>query len=323
MKPVRPAKPSDPLSYRLKPAENGRAGWDWRADFSAMASPCQLLLQGVERSIAEQLARLACAEVHRIEVKYSRYRDANLMATLNKSQGAVVSIDDETWALLAFADQAYRLSDGLFDISSGILGRIWHFDGSARLPEQSAIDALLPLINWPAVHCWQAADGGQFFRMPAGMALDFGGLAKEYAADRALAAMASSGLPGLGPLLVNLGGDIATNGILFPEHSWQVGVEPGTLAGNGGQIAAFCLTLPSGGLATSGDARKFLKKDNRVYGHILNPKTGWPVAGGPRSVSVCANTCLESGLLSTLALLQGAEAEAFLAVQGRQYWLQW
>jgi thiamine biosynthesis lipoprotein len=320
---MKPIKPLAPLSYRLKPAEQGRAGLDWRADFLAMASPCQLLIQGVEQPIAEQLARLACAEVQRIEAKYSRYRDTNLMATLNKSAGVVVSIDYETWALLAFADQAYRLSDGLFDVTSGILGRVWHFDGSARLPEQSSIDALLPLINWPAVHCWQASDGGQFFQMPAGMALDFGGFAKEYAADRALAAMASSGLPGLGPLLVNLGGDMATNGVLFPEHQWHVGVEPGILAGNGGQMAAFLLTLSSGGLATSGDARKFLKKDDRVYGHILNPKTGWPVAGGPRSVSICANTCLESGLLSTLALLQGQEAETFLAGQGRQYWLQW
>ncbi|MDO7644545.1 MAG: FAD:protein FMN transferase [Reinekea forsetii] len=316
-------KPESAHGYRLKAAEQGRSELEWVVEFAAMASPCQILLHGVNRPTAERLAALACTEVHRIEQKYSRYRTANSMATLNHSAGGVVSIDTETMALLAFADQAYQLSDGLFDISSGILGRVWHFDGSARLPEQSAIDALLPLIDWPAVRYWHNADGTQAFQMPAGMALDFGGLGKEYAADRALAAMSQSGLPGLGPMLVNLGGDIATNGVLFPEHSWQIGVEPGTLGGNGGKIAAFCLTLPSGALATSGDARKFMKKEARIYGHILNPKTGWPVAGGPRSVSVCANTCLESGLLSTLALLQGSQAADFLDQQGRQYWLQW
>jgi len=84
-----------------------------------------------------------------------------------------------------------------------------------------------------------------------------------------------------------------------------------------------CLRIPAGALATSGDARKYRKNADIVYGHILHPKTGWPVAGSPRSVSVYSNTCLESGLLSTLAMLQGAGIDSFLKSQNRQYWLQW
>ena len=56
-------------------------------------------------------------------------------------------------------------------------------------------------------------------------------------------------------------------------------------------------------------------------GHILNPKTGWPVAGAPGSVTVVAPTCLEAGTLSTLAYLQGTGARDFLEAQGVQYWI--
>jgi len=54
------------------------------------------------------------------------------MATVNNNMGVFVSIDNKTLAVLAFADQAYQLSDGLFDISLGILGRVWHLVGSVR-----------------------------------------------------------------------------------------------------------------------------------------------------------------------------------------------
>jgi thiamine biosynthesis lipoprotein len=81
------------------------------------------------------------------------------------------------------------------------------------------------------------------------------------------------------------------------------------------------LELERGALATSGDSRRFLIKDGVRYGHILNPRTGWPVANSPRSVTVAASSCTEAGLLSTLALLQGAGAKQYLEEQGVRYWL--
>ncbi|HUY84507.1 MAG TPA: FAD:protein FMN transferase [Steroidobacteraceae bacterium] len=72
---------------------------------------------------------------------------------------------------------------------------------------------------------------------------------------------------------------------------------------------------------TSGDARRFLLKDGRRYGHILDPHTGWPVRDAPRSVTVAAASCTEAGLLSTLAMLRGPGAETFLEQQGAQHWV--
>ena len=80
------------------------------------------------------------------------------------------------------------------------------------------------------------------------------------------------------------------------------------------------IDLTVGAHATSGDSRRFLLKDGKRYCHVLDPRSGWPVVGAPRSVTVAAANCTEAGMLATLALLQGAEAEAFLEAQGAQFW---
>jgi thiamine biosynthesis lipoprotein len=81
------------------------------------------------------------------------------------------------------------------------------------------------------------------------------------------------------------------------------------------------LDLEHGALATSGDSRRYLLRAGVRYGHILHPRTGWPVPGAPRSVSVAASSCTEAGLLATMALLQGSRAQAFLDDEGVRYWL--
>jgi thiamine biosynthesis lipoprotein len=83
---------------------------------------------------------------------------------------------------------------------------------------------------------------------------------------------------------------------------------------------ALRIEIARGGLATSGDARRFLEKDGKRYSHILDPHTGWPVEGAPRSVTVAADTCTQAGMLATFALLNGRDAEAFLARQGVRHW---
>jgi thiamine biosynthesis lipoprotein len=81
------------------------------------------------------------------------------------------------------------------------------------------------------------------------------------------------------------------------------------------------LHLTTGALATSGDARRFLRRAGIRYPHILNPRTGWPVMSAPRSVTVLGDTCTEAGLLATLAMLHGNRAEAFLAGEGVRHWV--
>jgi len=285
-----------------------REGGLLAASFMAMASPCELLLPSMDRMAAWELGMLVAREAWRVEQKYSRYRDDSILAWIHRNRGAEIEVDEETTSLLNFASQCFELTEGLFDITSGILRRAWKFDGSSRIPEPAAVARLLVSVGFAKLH-WQAPH----LLLPAGMELDFGGFGKEYAVDRAydmLAACRSA------PFLINFGGDLRANGSR-PQGPWQVGVErPGT-----DQEAAMVLELEHGALATSGDSRRFLLKDGVRYGHILDPHTGWPVPDSPRSVTVAASSCTEAGLISTLALLHGSEAEAFLEEQAVRYWL--
>lgn len=275
--------------------------------FTAMASPCEVLVAGADLETARRLTRLAVGEARRIEQKFSRYRDDNIVAAINRAAGQPVAIDSEVHRLLAYADTCYKLSGGKFDITSGVLRRVWKFDGSDRVPAPGDVAALLPRVGWQKVR-WNE----QEIMLPVGMELDFGGIGKEYAVDRTLLLLTGTHP---GNLLVNFGGDLATNGALHGGREWTIGVEA-----PGGGVAKV-LKIRAGAMTTSGDARRFLIRDGVRYGHILDPRTGWPVPAAPRSVTVVGRSCLEAGTLSTLAILEGAGAEKFLQDQGVQYWI--
>ena len=73
-------------------------------------------------------------------------------------------------------------------------------------------------------------------------------------------------------------------------------------------------------VVTSGIYERYFIQDGKMYAHILDPRTGWPVEGAPRSVTVAVPTCTQAGMLATLALLKGGEAEAFLEAQAVPFW---
>jgi thiamine biosynthesis lipoprotein len=276
--------------------------------FTAMASPCEVLVPSMSRHAALAIGAVAAQEAWRIEKKFSRYRDDSVTAWIHRNRGIAIAVDEETAALMDFARQCFDLSEGLFDITSGVLRRVWRFDGSERIPDTAAVDALLPLIGFAKLQ-WNPPR----LLLPEGMELDFGGIGKEYAVDRAYELLAARNTI---PFLVNLGGDLRAN--RPPSHGpWQVGIErPDTE-----REPSLLLDLEHGALATSGDSRRYLLKDGVRYGHILHPGTGWPVPGAPRSVTVAASSCTEAGLLASMALLHGSRARAFLDDEGARYWV--
>lgn len=279
--------------------------------FSAMASPCELLIETDNRSVAQQCLDIASNEAHRIEHKFSRYRDDNIIHQINTGHGKAISVDDETAALLDYADSCYQLSDGLFDITSGILRQAWQFDGRHGIPQQRQIDQLLPSIGWSKID-WH----NPVIQLPAGMEIDMGGIGKEYAVDRVTSLLKNHTSVSI---LVNFGGDLAITHKRKNNDGWHIGVaDPDHQQHE--EKALHQYVLKQGAMATSGDAHRCIVDNGIRYGHILNPKTGWPETGSPRSVTVLANTCLEAGILSTLAILHGAGARQFLEEQHVPYW---
>ena len=278
------------------------------ATFSAMASPCELLLATADEALARQLGETVAAEAWRIERKYSRYRADSVVSMLNKGGSRPVDLDPETMLLLQFAARCHELSGGAFDITSGVLRRAWRFDGSGHFPAPAEVAALRERIGFGRLQLQ-----GNRLKVPAGMELDFGGIGKEYAVDRALALVVQKFD---GAALVNFGGDMAAS--RAPESGpWRVGVErPGQLGDT-----RLLLDFERGGLATSGDTHRFIEHEGRRYSHILDVRTGYPVEDPPRSVTVAASCCLEAGMISTLSMLKGAGAEEFLAQQGVTHWI--
>ncbi len=273
-----------------------------------MACPCEVLIDAADPAVAARAAIAACTEAWRVEHKFSRYRDGNIVHAINHAGGQPVTVDAETQRLLDFAAECYAASDGLFDVTSGVLRRVWRFDGSDRLPAPAAVREALEFVGWRRLK-WRAP----ILQMPSGMEIDFGGLGKEYAVDRAakLASEASGA-----PLLVNFGGDITATGARCDGSAWQVAIE--NPASN---LPPPRIALKAGGVTTSGDARRYLFKDGVRYGHILDPRDGWPVTDAPRSVTVLDATCSQAGFLSTLAILKGKGAERFLRKHKVDYWL--
>jgi thiamine biosynthesis lipoprotein len=273
--------------------------------FYAMASDCSAHLCGETAAKIEQLAAAAENEVRRIEARYSRYRRDSGLTRINMvaAAGGSIDIDPETAGLIAYAKACFAKSDGAFDITSGLLRKVWDFS-AARVPDQASIDAVLPFIGLDKI----TLSSGRLHFGKAGMELDFGGLGKEYAADRAAEVCI-----GLGARygFIDLGGDIRVIGSQPDGCPWRIGIRHPRDAD---KVVAE-ITLSQGALATSGDYERFLEVDSRRYCHILDPRTGWP-AQGLASVTVIADRCLVAGSLSTAAMLKGKDAPAWLQSLG-------
>ena len=297
-----------PVSVQRKRGKGAPAkAHAYRFEFGAMSSVCEIRLDdalGEGEPVLALAAEQAISEVRRIEVAFSRYRADSIVSRINAAAGGadVVGVDDETASLLNFAAQLHAMSDGLFDITSGVLRRVWDFK-AMRLPDEAALQRVLPLIGWSQVE-WT----GQTIRLPrAGMEIDFGGFGKEYAADRAMSVLHATGQR---HGYVNLGGDIRVLGPRADGSAWRFGIQHP----RDDEATIASVELREGALATSGDYDRYFEQAGRRYCHILDPHTGWPVTHWA-SVSVTAPACVAAGALTTIGMLKGASALEFLADQ--------
>jgi len=278
--------------------------------FSAMGSDCTLYLHA-EPAIAQTASDSAISEVLRIESTFSRYSQESYLARLNRvaANGGSIELDPETSALLDYAMMCYQRSDGLFDISSGLLRKAWNFS-SHQLPEQKQIDELLPYIGLDKIS-W--ASPVLTFNV-AGMEIDFGGIGKEYAADRVADVCNAMGITSG---LVDLGGDIRVIGPQPDGEPWTIHIRHPRNT----DTALKTIELGKGAIASSGDYERYMEIDGKRYCHILNPKTGWPVQE-LNSVSIVADQCLAAGSIATMAMLKGKEAIPWLHNLGvRHLWM--
>ncbi|MBD9356275.1 FAD:protein FMN transferase [Methylomonas sp. EbA] len=274
----------------------------YRREFKAMGTPCEIQLFAAGPATANAAVALAVADIQRLEARYSRYRADSFLSEINRvaALGGSITVDDETAKLLDYAMTCYEQSDGLFDVTSGILRRAWKFD-SGCLPAPALMVELLGKVGWEKVS-WQSP---VLSFSVQGMEIDFGGVVKEYAADCAATLCRNQGVT---RGVVNLGGDIRVIGPRGDGSPWRVGIRDPRRRGD----LLETLSVYEGAIASSGDYERCMVIDNVRYGHILNPKTGWPV-GHLAAVTVVGDFCVVAGSASTIAMLKQTDGVAWLS----------
>ena len=274
-----------------------------------MGGPARLVLNSKheQQLNLENIAKQVRTLLEALEARYSRYRAESIVSVINQRAGSGIftEVDPETQALLDLAGRLWDTSGGLFDITSGPLRQAWDFRaGGGADPAQ--IELTLPLVGWEQIE-WR----GSSIHLPTpGVEIDLGGLAKEYAVDSAISLMRNLKVTSA---MIELAGDVSTIGD-SNNTPWRVGIQDpeGT-----GSLCA--VQLSNAAIATSGNYARCIDFEGKQYGHLLNPKTGWPVEG-PTSVSVLDSHCLTAGAVATVACLYSEkDARAWLEHAARPW----
>ncbi|MEZ5276271.1 MAG: FAD:protein FMN transferase [Opitutaceae bacterium] len=297
----------------LRMATTPRAGVT-RIDFKAMGTNCMIQFVAGSEAQARSFGQAVVDWVGRFEARYSRFREDSLISRINAAAGrGWVTIDEETAALLQLCDQLYLTTGGVFDPTALPIIRLWYRSlgqPEPEIPSDEAVAAAMSRVGWLRVQ----READRIFLPEPGMAIDFGGFGKEYAVDQ-VAGIAEA--HGLSDVLVDFGHDVRVAGAPPGLPCWHIGLEDPFRPGQ----CWSSLGITGRGIATSGDYIRVFVRDGKRYGHIIDPRTGYPVSNGVRSVTVVSDSCLQSGILSTTAFILGpvegkAHIESTLGADG-------
>ncbi len=265
--------------------------------FFAMGTRCQVMFanSSLEQSrvFGEQLLNL----VADFEAKYSRFLDDSLISLINAAAGKDwVEVDEETDRIFSLCGDLFFFTRGAFDPTALPLIRLWNWKANPPVvPDEDAIRTARELVGWNKV---QRRRGAIFLTQP-GMALDLGGIGKEYAVDMTMALAAQFGIENV---LVDFGQDIRVQGKPPGRPAWHVGLENPR---NPGSCWA-SVAVTNHAVASSGDYLRHFVHQGRRYGHIIDPRTGYPVDHDCRPGRVVGPTFSVSGYLNTSGLHHGS-----------------
>jgi thiamine biosynthesis lipoprotein len=278
------------------PGRGRRDGDYWiRVHRQAMACRFEITLASEDAGWVPA-ARHALNEIDRIEDELSVFRDASAIADVNRrAANDAVEIGAAFFELLCQSAAIHCDTGGAFDITSTPLSRCWGFlQREGRLPSIEAIEAARALVGFDAVTLDRSRRTVRFNR--PGMALNLGAIGKGHALDCVGRQMRESGVrhallsAGRSSLLA-IGGR---------DGGWSVDV----VSPRAGDTPLARVWLRDAALGTSGAGEQFVEIDGTRYGHVIDPRTGWP-ASGVLSASVIASSAAAADALSTAFLVGG------------------
>jgi thiamine biosynthesis lipoprotein len=277
----------------------GRTGESFhQLTFTAMSTACTVKFRTANSNLARQLHDEILEWVAQFEAKYSRFIPDSLISRINAAAGDHwVEVDAETDAIFNLCQEMIFFTKGVFDPTSLPLIRLWNWKANPpAIPTEETISAARGIVGWRKI---QRRKGG-IFLPHKGMCLDLGGIGKEYAVDRVLTLCIHRGITNV---LVDFGQDVRAHGQPADKPAWHIGLDDAKNPGN-------CWTgvaVNNHAVATSGDYLRHFTADGRRFGHIIDPRTGWPVNNKVMAVSVIAPSCTLAGIISTSAFILGPQ----------------
>jgi thiamine biosynthesis lipoprotein len=267
-----------------------------RLAFHAMGTICRVQFRAPNTTESRGYEDALLNWVAQFEAKYSRFLADSLISRINAAAGEHwTDVDPETEQLIGLCHELFFLTRGSFDPTALPLIKLWNWKANpATIPSDAAIQSAKEIVGWSKVQRRK----GAIFLPRANMSLDFGGIGKEYAVDRVKNMAAQFGIS---DVLVDFGQDLAVRGAPTGKPAWHIGLED---PNNPGKCWTG-LAVKDKAVATSGDYLRHFVFNGRRYGHIIDPRTGYPVDNGTLAVSVIAPTCTIAGILSTTAFILG------------------
>lgn len=217
--------------------------------------------------------------------------------TLSQKNGKFI-LSHESAELIAKGLEYGKLSDGAFDITIEPISSLWDFTSEEKIiPEQTALEAALPLVNYQNV----ILQDNQLQFKTNGMGLDLGAIAKGYIADKIKDFLISKGV---NSAIINLGGNVLCIGSKPDGTPFNIGIQK-PFANRSETIATIDISDKS--VVSSGIYERFFEKDNVLYHHILNSKTGYPYDNSLISVTIISDKSVDGDGLSTSCFALGLE----------------
>lgn len=261
-----------------------------------MGTTIDLLLPANQAEQGTQVVRDLFAEW---EQALSRFIAESELSRLNRSAGTPVAVSDLLYNVLAEALTAARATEGVYDPAMLEQLEKIGYDRTFEAIRSSDFDPIIP--GEPGGR-WRGIKVNPIYRevtLPAGIKLDFGGIAKGMVVDAALAGLHENGIS---PALVNAGGDLAVLGPPPDAETWLIAVP--------GRERYWSLPLHHGAIATSGIARRHWRQGNVLRHHLLDPRTGLPAESDLWSVTVVADRCEQAEVAAKVAFILGSRQGA-------------
>lgn len=258
------------------------------------------------------LSELVKARLQEINASMSTFIKDSEISTFNDSTGKVPFTPSADFLeVMRVATGIYKKSEGAWDGSLDHLITLWGFgrDGEREQPpSQEEIEASLSLVGFSKV---SISSDGKLLKNDPQLTIDLASIAKGYGVDAIADLLKREGYENF---LVEIGGEIFASGKKDKNTPWRVGINTPSSSASFGQVYKI-MSVEGKGLATSGDYRNFFISEGRMYSHILDPRTGYPVTNGVVSASVVAKTCTLADGLATALMVMGPVAGIELVEQ--------